>query len=150
MKNHPTLSPSHRTSNSRQLISCNPVLMRLESLTNALLLLETPTMLRSNLDVLCRRAHQFPCPCASRTVSSFFANPTRPYSRSTVIHPLRRQPVTMSNHHIYAFNNLNPQWDLSTSEEREAVERTIQALRENASAIGEEFRKDLDVYWVIM
>jgi len=56
----------------------------------------------------------------------------------------------MSNYHIYAFNNSNPQWDLSTLEEREAVERTIQALRENASAIEEVFRNDLDVYWVIM
>jgi hypothetical protein len=56
----------------------------------------------------------------------------------------------MSNHHIYAFNNWNPQWDLPTSEEGEAVERTIQALRENKSAIEEVFRKDLDVYWVIM
>ena len=65
-------------------------------------------------------------------------------------HPLTRQPVTMSNHHIYAFNNWNPQWDLPTSEEGEAVERTIQALRENKSAIEEVFRKDLDVYWVIM
>jgi hypothetical protein len=56
----------------------------------------------------------------------------------------------MSNYHIYAFNNSNPQWDLSTSEEREAVERTTQVLRENSSAIEEEFRNDLDVYWVIM
>jgi hypothetical protein len=108
-------------------------------------------MSRSNFDVLCRRAHQFPFPCASRTVSSFFANPLAlTPARPLLLHPLTRQPVTMSNYHIYAFNNSNPQWDLSTLEEREAVERTIQALRENASAIEEVFRNDLDVYWVIM
>jgi hypothetical protein len=85
-------------------------------------------------------------PCLRSSQTPLALTPARPF----LLHPLTRQPVTMSNYHIYAFNNSNPQWDLSTSEEREAVERTTQVLRENSSAIEEEFRNDLDVYWVIM
>ena len=107
-----------------------------------------------NLDVLHRRAHQFPRPVLREScIRSLQAPLTLTPALSLLLRPLTRQPVTMSNHHIrvYAFNNWNPQWDLPTSEEREAVEKTRQAVRDlNARAIEEVFRTDLDVYWVIM
>ncbi|KAF8338577.1 hypothetical protein F5887DRAFT_920002 [Amanita rubescens] len=84
---------------------------------------------------------------------SFFANLTRHFSRSTVIatssHPPVRHMSSKSKNLFYAYQK-KTEWDLPSSEEKEAVERTRQAVRDNASQIRGAFREDRDVDWVII
>jgi len=44
----------------------------------------------------------------------------------------------------------DPKWDLLSFEDTEAVERTMQAIREHASDIREAVGKDVVLDWVIM
>jgi hypothetical protein len=102
------------------------------------------------LKVIRQQAHQFPPPCASCSMPSFFANLTRRFSRSTVIATSSHPPVpSKSKNRFYAYQK-KIEWDLPSSEEKEAVERTLQAVRDNASQIRGAFREDRDVDWVIM
>jgi hypothetical protein len=77
----------------------------------------------------------------------------RPFSCSTVIatssHPPTSHMSSKSKDQFYAFQK-HREWDLPSSEEREAVERTRQVVRDNAREIRDKFGNDRSVDWVIM
>jgi hypothetical protein len=70
--------------------------------------------------------------------------PAIPYSTAYV-------PKFMSKkskqHRYFAFNSQNPEWDLLYSEVEEVLEKTREAVRENAEEITMAFGNDGGVDW---
>jgi len=50
-------------------------------------------------------------------------------------------------HRYFAFNSQNPEWDLLYSEVEEVLEKTREAVRENAEEITMAFGNDGGVDW---
>jgi len=64
-------------------------------------------------------------------------------------HSLPSHMLNRSKDQFYAYKK-SPEWDLPRSEEREAVEKTQQAVRDNEHEVRSMFRDDRPVDWVIM